>query len=291
MLLNLTTIFVALYPQYAAAAVLLCVWNPVALGMLLCATAVWTYMVYDSTVPRFWINTAPYVDAVTDDTPSKARVIYACHPHGIMPASSTYFQLHRIPVVVARTVLVSLVAPIGLRFMGCIDNTRGAMIKAVCQYGAVAVYPGGADEMCQATLDQDGSDVFVRVRDGVIRLAIQQNCTLVPVWVPSELRACRPLFCRFNAYKSWIWERFRVAIAPNVGRFGIPFVPVRGRYPIHHGTGIECHAGRDTVDSIRARYIEELHRLAQESGHSLRVHCTNIHVTRASPVDANAASR
>lgn len=263
---------IALYPQYILT--LVSPFMPLYCIVLLTAMVVFTYWIHDNGAPDFslvrsversigmeWIYPLPRPR--TD-----RRTIFACHPHGIVPSSALSFVRQGIPVVVARNMLATILAPFGLKFMGLVDNSRETVVRTIQDYRSLAIYPGGADEMCQA--DRDATYRFVRIRDGIIRLAIEHGCAIVPTWVPGECDTVTPVLCRYNRWKSWLWETLRIPFAPGIGRYGIPGMPVRGAVPIYYGNPIECRPDIDTVEGIREQYTRELVRLARESGHRIR---------------------
>lgn len=265
-------VVVLMYPQYILS-ILFPVF-PLTCSICLVSMGAFTYWGYDSGSPIFrlsrymddalgmgWIYPIPCPQ--TDQT-----TIFACHPHGIIPSSALSFMSQNIPVVVARNMLTSIMAPFGLKFIGAVDNSRETVIRTIQNHQSLAIYPGGADEMCQS--DRDCTYRFVRIRDGIIRLAIQHNCTIVPTWIPAECTVLTPLLCGYNRWKTWIWETFRIPLAPNVGRYCVPGFPRCGPVHIYYGTPIKCRLGIDTIEHIRGQYQEELVRLAKMSGHCIR---------------------
>jgi hypothetical protein len=257
----------------------LCPLYPAIICPMLLVLLGYTYYGHNSSMPIFWLDppTSPTrlvhtnapVHCVTD------RVVYACHPHGIIPSTtSAYFSRKSIPYVVAKNMLCSSLAPFSAKWTGAIDNDRTTIVGNVNRFGGVAVFPGGADEMCLSD-NRCSVPVNIHIRDGIIRLALENGYTIVPTWSPCELVAHVPLFRRLNTVKSWIWRTFRVAIAPNLGRYCIPGMPRRlppnhTTFPIQFGRRIECCPTLDTVEGIRTKYLFELRRLASLTGHTLR---------------------
>lgn len=199
-------------------------------------------------------------------TPTK--IIYACHPHGIAPVSIFYFMNRCIPVVVDISMLTGWMAPIMLKFIGAIDSSKSTIVKNLSQHGSVALYPGGADEMCMTTNER--RSLYVHIRMGIIRLAMEQSGTIVPVWIPAEWSVYTPVFTRWNPFKHWIWKTFRVPIAPHYGHCGLPGIPraLVDDFVVYHGTPIPCSMN-DSIESLFDRYKKEIQVLADRTGHCI----------------------
>ena len=235
-----------------------------------------TYM-HDSSTPNF-TRFGNYVNRLSDtfigwktnkNIDKQTKTLYTCHPHGIIPCSTIHFLAKGIPVVVATIMLKSVLGPFPLKFHGFIDNKRETIIKNVENYGSVALYPGGSDELCLVTGNSKKFNIYLRT--GFIRLAIEKEYSIIPVLVPAEEEAYTPFLTGCWRFKHKMWKSFGISLGMHHGRYWLMTVPRKMEDPcIYYGEPIKCNI-TDTVDTIKDRYVEELNRLAVEAGVEINV--------------------
>ena len=110
---------------------------------------------------------------ISTHTTTKNGTIYACHPHGILPCSTFYFLTNYVPVVVDKVMLSTLLGPFMFKYLGYIDNTRECIVRNLSQHGSIALYPGGADELCLTK--GDSKDIIIYIREDSYALPLKRN--------------------------------------------------------------------------------------------------------------------
>ena len=197
--------------------------------------------------------------------------IYACHPHGILPCSTFFFLSNKIPTVVDKMILSTFLGLYLFKYIGYIDNARKTIIDNVAQHGSVALYPGGADEMCFTK--GDSKDITIYIREGFMRLAIEHEYRIVPTLAPFEEESYIPLFTEYSSFKHMLWTKYKLSIAPHIGSYGMIGMPRQTNNPIvYYCNEILCEK-HNTVEEISAKFKQSLSTKCDELG----IKCTFIH--------------
>lgn len=193
------------------------------------------------------------------------KCLYACHPHGIVPFSGSFFANETIPVVVDSNIIKSVaIGSFTMKFCGFIDNKKDTIIKNLNKYGACAIYPGGGDEMSIATGKYEKTRVYLRT--GFIRLCIENEYDIIPTFIPHEELFLKPWFPDQYRIKLLLWKKLGISGFLHSSDFLIPFVPNQLDNPvIYIGNRIQCKKGDDVMNILNT-YVEELKRLATEAG-------------------------
>ena len=198
-------------------------------------------------------------------------IIYACHPHGILPCSMFHFANRGIPVVADYGMLKGIISPFPLKWHGFVDNRRETLVKTIQEYGNLLLYPGGADELCLVTGNRKKFNVFMRT--GFIRLAIEKGYTIVPVLAPAEEEAYTPFMIGWSKFKHYIWKKLKITLGMHHGRYWLMTVPRRITDPcIYYGNPIVCKS-TDTVEDVNVKYMEEIARLAELAKVDIKILC------------------
>ena len=164
------------------------------------------------------------------------RYIFGYHPHGMYPAAACWFHLTpqfaslfpSIPTPVTLGASVIFRVPI-LRdvamWAGARNVSRNVFLKSLREQGAVVLCPGGQAELVEH-VGGDGDDVVTLCtrHRGFIRIAIEENAHLVPVFVFGESQATRNII-KWKAAQRWTYKRLG---------FPMPFLPggFKGFLPI-----------------------------------------------------------
>jgi hypothetical protein len=231
---------------------------------ILCAIILTTGLLNDSSVAKFIFTSVPkymtetYLQILTN-VPFRTNpegVIYACHPHGTLPCSTFAFLHNKVPAVVDKVMLSALLGPNIFKYLGFIDNTRKSIINNIAKYGCVALYPGGTDELCLTK--GTSKDIIIYVREGFMRLAIENEYTIVPTLTAFEEDSYVPLFTGCNLFKHKLWTRWRLSVAPHIGSYGMLGIPRQTHKPtIHFCAEIKCSKD-NTVEQVSKLFTDIL---------------------------------
>uniref|UniRef100_A0A0G4H0X0 Acyltransferase n=1 Tax=Chromera velia CCMP2878 TaxID=1169474 RepID=A0A0G4H0X0_9ALVE len=194
---------------------------------------------------------------------------FLCFPHGIFCSGLKLFALctaanNHLRLAISELLfwspLFRLLFKLLAKPMGV---SRGALLEVMQQRESLAIALGGFEEATLSCLGEDR--VFVKMRKGFMRLAIEQGYRLTPVFAFGENE------CFWNAQGLW---DLRLSLSrrgvPGVAFWGRLFCPLLPRRPaggLHVVVGRsipverKANPSREDVDALHGRFVEALQDL------------------------------
>lgn len=207
-----------------------------------------------------YFPSAMTVDFDTTRLSADAQCIFACHPHGVTAIShiltmtdavgflSRVTRRSRGDICASILFAVPLIREIIL-LLGCVDASLPTCHRVLSSGYSLQLFVGGERE--QLLTDDTQPIAYVTKRRGFIRLALQYQIPIVPIYTFGEDRLYSVWHPFFKA-REWITKRFRIAI-PVFWGYGIwPY-----NHPIHAviGAPIEPIKGASDNDVIGASRV------------------------------------
>jgi len=200
------------------------------------------------------------------------QVIVGIHPHGVaadfrvlfdglIPESITCINSWRF-IAASVVFRVPVLREIAL-WTHCIDASKDTVERNIQSGHSIMMTPGGEVEQL---LTQYGKEkVYIKNRQGFVRLAVKYGLPIVPCYV----FGCSDLFYTSSfmlSFRMWLTKKFRIAIPLAWGRYGC--VPGKGSLKMVFGNPIAVEAMTyddrkyDTyVNEIHSKYVSELQRV------------------------------
>eukprot|EP00592_Proboscia_alata_P015144 CAMPEP_0194395144 /NCGR_PEP_ID=MMETSP0174-20130528/124256_1 /TAXON_ID=216777 /ORGANISM="Proboscia alata, Strain PI-D3" /LENGTH=383 /DNA_ID=CAMNT_0039191039 /DNA_START=74 /DNA_END=1225 /DNA_ORIENTATION=+ len=215
--------------------------------------------------------------ALTFDV-TKDPAILAIIPHGLFPfalafpalgTEDTVRAFGRFRTVVATATKYFPFINTVLAWLGAVDASRSAVSKTLSLGDRIGLAPGGIAEMFEGypkpNTHPDDEYTILANRKGFIRMAIQHNVPVVPIYAFGATK----LFKRFQLPEVFetVSKMLRISICVFFGRFGLP-IPFRQRllyvmgcpvFPPDIGdVAVGSEEYRRLVDDMHAKFSERL---------------------------------
>mmetsp|Transcript_15331 Transcript_15331/g.24978 ORF Transcript_15331/g.24978 Transcript_15331/m.24978 type:complete len:322 (-) Transcript_15331:323-1288(-) len=209
-----------------------------------------------------------------DSMKKSDQYLFACHPHGIngefrlfmdVKMRETFPNLASWRCLAASVVFyVPLLREISL-YTHCIDAGKASATKAMKAGHSIIVVPGGEQEQMLTRFQEE--IVYLRKRKGFVRLAMENNAKIVPVYTFGMSDLYIPSGFLYD-FRFWLMKRFRFVICLYSGPFGLP-IPFRVPLNMVFGEPISYPAtdgkpSKELVDKVHEEYCQSLVRLFDE---------------------------
>lgn len=159
-------------------------------------------------------------------------LIFCLHPHGVIPLQTMMFcalceqHLARPSVAVASVLLRLPFFRTALGWLGGRPANFKELKRGLAARRNLCITPGGLAEMFETKRGRHA--VVWKNRRGLVKLALQTQARLVPVYVFNndffDIHAKSSLLSRFS-------RRLRVSLLLYFGQFGLP-IPFKPRFPV-----------------------------------------------------------
>ncbi len=224
--------------------------------------AFWRLADYTRTAPTYFRQFAVH-GTVAD---AERQLVVGIHPHGALVFQRMFWRSELIPLkrpwrMIGASVLfrIPIIREMSLWF-GAVDASK-PMCRRLLRAGAnLVLYPGGLDEANRPTTEPR---VFVKVRTGFIRLAVEHGVAVLPVFTFGELEAIRSVPSLPPAAAEFLRKWFRISTNLFVGRWGLP-IPHRTPMNMCLGQPVEVRAENEVdaeVSRVHAEYCRQLRTL------------------------------
>jgi len=223
--------------------------------------SIWSYIF--SYFPAFDINCTTKLDP-------KKQYMFGVHPHGTLATCRALFGFdidalwhNAFPGIDFRvlTATAALRLPVIRElwmWTHCIDANKGTARRALKKGLSLLVYPGGERE--QMMTEKGKHKLFLKSRKGFVKLAIEQEASLVPIYIFGETDMFTHHSFLIGARK-WLVAKLGIAIPLISARFGLlPY-----QVPINAVSGPPIATSTtDNVDEVHARYMQAVQDLFEK---------------------------
>lgn len=181
----------------------------------------------------------------------KGKVMYAIYPHGTLPVSTFFYFCTNGPefpdtitCIHSAVFKIPLLSDIA-QWLNCTTVSKHDIVTALNSTGSIAINPGGIQDIAFT----DTSTVCKRY--GFLRIAKEEKCLVVPIWIPQE----RSFFS--------VWMPLGRTLEPYLGYpfplFIWPLFPRRIKSTIRVGNAIDFSSKNISVeDAYNQFYNVEL---------------------------------
>ena len=223
----------------------------------------------------FWTAARAFFDATVSFGTGAARaasgrpVIFFCFPHGALALASSFVYARDVfapfsptddwRIAVAPAIFRLPLIREGTLWSGGVSATKASFRAAVSAGFSVCVYPGGAEE-AMLNRGHEGTQraVQLRISPRLLRLALELDVAVVPVYTLGELEALTPVLPLGAELTRGCAKRFKVAPILPVGR--APLLP----RPAKMRTLVGAPVKACSEESLRAAVEEGVRALYAE---------------------------
>ena len=194
---------------------------------------------------------------------SESPLIFCLHPHGVIPLQTMMFYAlceqhlpRRRPssIAVASVLLRLPFFRTALGWLGGRPANFTELQRSLAARRHLCITPGGLAEMFETRRGRNA--VVWKNRRGLVKLALQTNAMLVPVYVFNndffDIHAMSPLLSRFSRH-------LRVSLLLYFGQFGLP-IPFKPRFPVLFAFGPPLPLTTSSSDPFDDDHVAALHR-------------------------------
>jgi 1-acyl-sn-glycerol-3-phosphate acyltransferase len=153
--------------------------------------------------------------------------------------------------------------------LGCIDADKSTCNRALKDGMSLYLLPGGLQEQTLSVNDKE--TVFLKKRKGFVKLAIEHQATLVPIFCFGEAKAYK-MIKWWQPFSIFLANNFRIGMPLYYGEHGIPILDraINKKYDYVFGKPIltkqyEGKVTQDIIDDVHQQFIQELKDLYEEN--------------------------
>lgn len=199
------------------------------------------------------------------DVPTTPSIL-SVHPHGVL-CCGAIAGIHLVP----ESQTLFCVAPILFyvpvlgwiaRLLGCIPADYNSMKSAITQGYPLLVVPGGVPELVMAERCDDTA-FFIEKRFGFLKLAIETQVPLFPIFSKGETSTYRLVKAPLLEWRVWLsWKLNVPVVFPWFRGWYNLWLPRRVPIKLVYGSFLKTQIkySRESLQAFKKHYIKELRR-------------------------------